>query len=87
MPMDKLAKRVWENHYQNSPRARDVCGAMMAKDAYGQKGDEGWEIDLTNPGAFGGMDDVSNLRPLHWMNKEAKGDQDEDSWIPAKGVW
>ena len=84
MPMDELAKRVWENYYNgNPPQATDVCGAWITKGAHGQKGNQGWEIDHIVPRARGGSDALFNLRPLHWMNNDAKGDRLDGNWSCA----
>ena len=86
MAMDALAKKVWEYHYQKASQARDVCGALITKGAHGEKTSQGWEIDHIIPKAHGGTGALANLRPLHWMNNAAKGDQGEDYWTCAKGV-
>ena len=83
MPMDELAKRVWENTYGAATKAQDVCTAWISKGAHGQQGEHGWEIDHIIPKARGGSDALTNLRPLHWQNNDAKGDRLDGSWSCA----
>jgi len=53
---------------------KDVCGASMQWDRYGQAGQFGWEIDHILPVALGGTDYLSNLQPLMWENNRHKSD-------------
>lgn len=58
----------------NDPRVwrKDVCGAWMKWQEYGnRKSEYGWEIDHIGPA---GGDALSNLRPLQWENNLAKSD-------------
>lgn len=76
---DKI-KQVWEKGvavpgYNPESYRRDVAGAWMRFSSYGDvNSDLGWEIDHRKPLAKGGMNDLSNLRPLHWRNNRSKGD-------------
>ena len=55
---------------------RDVCEKIMRFSDHGERTSVyGWEIDHIVPVVHGGLDDISNLQPLHWENNAAKGDQ------------
>ena len=84
MAMDELARSVWEAHYGVATRAQDGCGAWMDKAAHGQQGNYGWEVDHIIPRSRGGPNAMSNLRPLHWQNNDAKGDSLDGNWYCAK---
>lgn len=60
-----------------SRRRKDVCGAWIDWDKYGDTTPDGtgWEIDHIKPVAEGGGDEVFNLQPLQWQNNRRKGDQ------------
>ena len=79
-----LPKKVWEFRYGGVTRAQDVCGAWMDKAAYGQQGTYGWEIDHIIPRSRRGLNAMSNLRPLHWQNNDARGDNLDGYWSCAK---
>ena len=52
---------------QPSRHARiDDYGNVIRRQDDGTQGEYGWEIDHIHPSALGGLDDVSNLRALHW---------------------
>lgn len=78
--------RVWEHWYgRRATRAYDVAGAEIDKAAYGNRNsDYGWEVDHVIPISKGGTDDLSNLRPLHWQNNKAKGDEFDGRWQVAR---
>ena len=79
-----LPKKAWEFHYGGVTRAQDVCGAWIDKAAYGQRGSNyGWEIDHIIPRSRGGTNAIANLRPLHWKNNDAKGDNLDGHWACA----
>ena len=75
---------VWESRFPGRAQAQDHCGAWIAKSAHGQQSAQGWEIDHIVPVARGGTDALSNLRPLHWRNNDAKGDSLDGQWTCAK---
>ena len=52
---------------------KDECGAWIERVQYGNHDSlYGWEIDDINPGSD--IDNLSNLRPLHWKNNSSKKD-------------
>lgn len=66
---------VWEKGYAveelNPDDYRmDAAGALIQRDAYGQKHRFGWRIDGIVPAS--GEVDLSLLRPLFWKNHEAR---------------
>ena len=78
------ASQVWSHRFGGAMSARDKCGALIARNAHGQQTSQGWEIDHIVPVARGGTDALSNLRPLHWRNNDAKGDSLDGYWDCAK---
>lgn len=65
---------------------KDVCGAWIKYEAYGDRASEyGWEIDHIIPISKGGTDDFENLQPLQWENNEAKGDSCLVTKVTADG--
>jgi hypothetical protein len=55
---------------------KDKCGAWIERTQYGNRDSSyGWEIDYIKPQSVGGLDDLSNLRPLHWKNNSCKEDE------------
>ncbi len=70
------AMKVWDSEFgKSTQKALDACGVMMAKAAYGQEGEFGWEVDHINPVANNGTDALSNLQPLHWKTNKCKADK------------
>jgi len=53
---------------------KDVCGASMSRNKYGEQEQWGWEIDHIKSVSKDGTDDLSNLQPLQWENNRHKGD-------------
>jgi hypothetical protein len=81
---DALVEAVWQAALavpELSGSARDVCGARIWRNAYGQTTQHGWEIDHIQPVALGGTDDLANLQPLHWENNRYKSDS--SPWSPT----
>jgi len=63
---------------------KDICGATIHRQRHGQQVQWGWEIDHIRPVSEGGTDSIINLRPLHWANNRAKGDNYPDSTRSCK---
>lgn len=53
---------------------KDVYGASMQWNQYGQTSKYGWEVDHIVPLARGGTEDLRNLQPLYWENNRRKSD-------------
>ena len=84
---DELKKSVWEKgvvvpNYAPEKYRKDACGAWIAWDRYDDMHSPyGWQIDHIYPESKlklrrleqGSIDDIRNLRPLHWRNNESKG--------------
>ena len=65
--------RVIHGHDPNYWR-HDIFGHVMEYTEYGNtNSDYGWEIDHIKPLAQGGADELNNLQPLQWKNKQGKG--------------
>ena len=85
-----IKEAVWKKatvvpRYNPNVWRKDVAGAWIKWDKYGDRGSElgfGWEIDHRKPVAEGGTDDLSNLQPLQWKNNCSKGD-DYPNWTSA----
>jgi hypothetical protein len=70
-------KRIFENKYikESADEFRlDDMGGIMQKGKFGLLGIYGWNVDYILPLPKGGDDNMVNLRPLHWKNITAKGD-------------
>ena len=80
-------RRVWNKgvivpHYHSDMVRKDACGAWIIWSDYGKRESPfGWEIDHIYPKALyklhnatnGDIDNIINLRPLHWKNNKSKG--------------
>ena len=75
---EELVQRVWEKGKivpNNDPGnwRKDECGAWIGRKFYGDRSSQyGWEVDHIKPASEGGIDTLSNLRPLHWANNAEK---------------
>lgn len=71
--------QVWNkgaeiNGFSRVDWRRDICGAVMKFEEYGNRNSKyGWEIDHIKPKFEGGTDELMNLQPLHWENNNHKG--------------
>ena len=82
-----IIDRVWEKGevvpgYNKDLYRKDACGAWIRKSQYGDRTTAfGWEIDHIFPKIKldslkvpqEEINDIRNLRPLHWLNNSAKG--------------
>lgn len=65
---------------------KDECGAWIRRDFYGYHGSRfGWEVVLIVPASNGGTEDVSNLQPLQWQNKEIRNGHRQACAVTASG--
>jgi len=70
----EVLQAIWEkgvpvSSHDPAKWRKDVCGAWMYWGAYGDRNSVfGWEIDHIIPRSAGGLDDLANLRPLHYEN-------------------
>lgn len=84
---DSLVQEVWKkgvvvNDYDPKMYRKDACGAWIAWEAFGDRHSPyGWEIDHIYPASRlqlkkidqNSINDIVNLRPLHWRNNQSKG--------------
>jgi hypothetical protein len=66
------------------PNGAASGGASISRSAHGEKARSGWEIDHIKPVSAGGIDDLSDLQPLHWENNRHRGDS-YPTWDCKKG--
>lgn len=72
-------RRVWEKgrvipNYLPSEWRWDDFGKPIKWSEYGDRNAaHGWEIDHITPRAWGGGDEIANLRPLHYRNNARLG--------------
>lgn len=61
--------------YDPSEWRRDDFDSAMRYSDYGNRNsDYGWELDhFPVPASMGGLDEISNLRPLNWKNNARHG--------------
>ena len=75
---EEVIQGVWEKGravtgYRPERWRKDECGAWIARDQYGNRGDLcGWDIDHITPASRDGRDELSNLRPLQWENNASR---------------
>ena len=85
---EELKKRIWnkgieDEKYPSERVRKDACGAYMFYDDFGDRESLfGWEIDHIYPASKlkertdvspEEIDNIDNLRPLHWKNNASKG--------------
>lgn len=71
-PSDPLAALVLGHNPANEIRY-DFAGRAIKRSEYGKLTEYGWEIDHEVRVRDGGSDDLSNLRPTHWMTNRQRG--------------
>jgi len=77
---EKTKQQVWEmgtvvENYDRNIWRKDAAQAWIRRNDYGNRDSQyGWEIDHIHPDSEGGVDELSNLRPLQWKNNVAKQD-------------
>lgn len=96
IPTESIKKLVWEkaitvNGYDPNKVRKDACGAWIVYSQFGDRSKAfGWEIDHIFPESRLHEKDVSqqlidniiNLRALHWRNNASKGN-DYPSYIAS----
>ena len=99
---DNLKKRIWAKAtvpvgYEITQLRKDVCGAWMQWDKYGDNTNPfGWHIDHIYPKSKleakripeVKIDDEINLQPMNYRNNESKGDDypEYNSVVTSKGL-
>lgn len=85
---EELKRQIWKkatpvDGYDKDVYRKDSCGAWICYDMFGNsKNDLGWEIDHIYPKSKllelgireDLIDNITNLRPLHWKNNRSKSD-------------
>lgn len=75
---EKEEQQIWEKAqkvagYDETKWRKDVCGAWMKRNAYGDRSHKyGWEIDHAYPKAKKEINENWNLRAMHWENNMSK---------------
>ena len=84
---EELKTKVWSKgtkvpNYDPAKYRKDACGAWISWDRYDDTHSPyGWQIDHIYPESKlqlrrfdpKSIDDINNLRPLHWRNNASKG--------------
>ena len=79
---DVWSKGTKVPNFDSSKYRKDACGAWISRDKYGDEHSPyGWQIDHIYPESKlklrrmnqESIDDIQNLRPMHWKNNKSKG--------------
>jgi len=84
---ENILKQIWNkgqivDGYDPNVVRKDACGAWIKWEKYGDRHSAfGWEVDhiypqavlLTKGASQDEIDNIQNLRPLHWLNNQTKG--------------
>ena len=82
LKIDVWSKGTKVPNYAPDKYRKDACGAWISWDRYGDiHSPYGWQIDHIYPESKlqlrqfdqKSIDDINNLRPLHWKNNVSKG--------------
>lgn len=89
---DEIILKVWQKaeiDEYNVPNdfRKDQCGAWIERKQYrNHESAYGWEINYIKPQSDGGLNELSNLRPLHWKNNSCKEDQRLSCPVTSSGT-
>lgn len=83
-PLLTAACKTFSKGFKEGTHVLDDYGHVIAKEDYGTKGKQSWEIDhihpvdnkQTYPKGADCIDDMENLRVLHWESNARKGKND-----------
>lgn len=87
MYSEEFRRRIWEKgvidpRYPKEQVRKDACGAWIVWSDFGKHDSPfGWEVDHIYPKALyklnnatdSNIENIENLRPLHWKNNQSKG--------------
>tara|TARA_R110001583_G_scaffold74156_5_gene205583 strand:+ start:9633 stop:10016 length:384 start_codon:yes stop_codon:yes gene_type:complete len=80
----KQEQAIWDNaqtdkNNDSNTIRKDCCGAWIQRDAYGDRDHiYGWEIDHAYPASKTEINEIFNLRAMHWRNNQSKGNDYPD---------
>ena len=97
-PFISVACKFFSTEFKQGTYCLDSYGHIISKDEYGKKSKHGWEIDHIHPvenketykAGASSIDEINNLRVLHWESNKQKKDLDariyelEYEWVILK---